>query len=358
MNFSIPQRIGIIGGGQLGAMLAENASQLGIGCHIFCPDPQSPARHFCEKFICADYTDFKALQEFASHVDCLTYEFENIACENLEKLAPHIKIYPNIDSLKISQNRYAEKKFIHSLNLGTAPFCLIKKGQKLHEILEKVTLPAIAKTCRFGYDGKGQYTLNTQVELENFLLSMPQETMILEQKIPFTHEVSVIAARDFWGNFVPYPVTQNIHIDGILSSSTIPSNIPYKTQEKLTETVKQIADKLDYIGIITVEFFIIHTQSHDEEDLIYINEFAPRVHNSGHWTQDCADINQFLQHIRCISHLQAVTPHCQPGGMINLIGYDIHKVADYIHKPKHYVHIYGKHNVRHGRKMGHVNWRK
>lgn len=339
--------IGILGGGQLGRMLSAAASRLGLNCVFFCPDGDSPARALAHNFIHAEYTDMAAARRFAGMCDVLTYEFENIPLE-LGQLLTEIKpLHPSISILEIAQDRVWEKQFIHTqAKVPVTAFVPVDSLEDLQSGLETLGLPAILKTRRLGYDGKGQKLIQTQSEAAK-VWQLFEKPSILEAFVPFKRELSVICARSISGQIAIYPLIENQHKNHILHTSVAPAN----TSNKLAiQYGQKILEKLDYRGVLAVEFFECAGGE------LYVNEIAPRVHNSGHWTQNAGCIDQFEQHIRAICGwpLGKTQPLYQIE-MRNLLGHDINMWPELSQQPDTFLHLYGKTRVKPGRKMGHVN---
>ncbi len=351
MTNPLPQgaTIGILGGGQLGRMLSVAASRLGFKTHIFEPGANPPAGHVADQVTTAPYDDDAALTDFAKTVDVITYEFENIptsALDTLERLRP---IHPNRRALATSQDRLTEKEFLQSLGLNTAPFATVDTLDDLTDALKTTGTPAILKTRRFGYDGKGQARIMTPDDAAKAHADMAGAPSLLEGFVNFSHEVSVIAARNQQGDIACYDPGQNVHVDGILRTTTVPATL---TTSQTTDAVllsARILNELDYVGVMGVELFVT------PQGLI-VNEFAPRVHNSGHWTQNGCAIDQFEQHIRAVAGwpLGDGKRHCDVT-MENLIGDDMNSIASLAAEPNTALHLYGKADIKEGRKMGHVN---
>ncbi len=341
--------IGILGGGQLGRMLSVAAARLGFITHIFEPGANPPAGHVADRVTTAAYDDLAALTAFAHSVDVITYEFENIptaALDTLEALRP---IHPNRRALATSQDRLTEKEFLQSLGLNTAPFAAVDTADDLQTALATVGTPAILKTRRFGYDGKGQARIMTPADAPQAITDMAGAPALLEGFVDFTHEVSVIAARGQQGDIACYDPGENVHKDGILATTTVPARL---TNAQATDAVllaARILNELDYVGVMGVELFVT------PQGLI-INEIAPRVHNSGHWTQQGCAIDQFEQHIRAIAGwpLGDGKRHCDVT-MENLIGNDMDRLPEIAKEGNAAIHLYGKSETKPGRKMGHVN---
>ena len=341
--------IGIIGGGQLGRMLSVAASRLGFRCHIFEPGTNPPAGDVAHAVTTAPYDDADALRAFGRSVDIITYEFENIPTEALDLLQDLAPIHPGREALRISQDRLTEKAFLQELGLKTAPFADITDMDSLTTALDQIGTPAILKTRRFGYDGKGQARIRTPEDAEQALADMSGAPAILEGFVEFTHEVSVIAARSLDGSVSAFDPGENVHSDGILRITTVPARLSPSQKSDAVLIAAKVLNALNYVGVLGVELFVT------PEGLI-VNEIAPRVHNSGHWTQNGCTVDQFEQHIRAIAgwplgdgkrHADVV--------MENLIGEDMDRLDDLAKTPDAALHLYGKADTKPGRKMGHVN---
>lgn len=341
--------IGILGGGQLGRMLSVAASRLGYRCHIFEPGALPPAGHVAEKVYTAPYEDSAALAEFAAGVDVITYEFENVPTAALDQLEALRPIRPNRRALAISQDRIAEKDFLSGLGLKTAPYAAIDSLADLQSALSRIGAPAILKTTRLGYDGKGQARIMAEDQAAAALESMQGAPAVLEGFVNFSHEVSVIAARGLDGAVAAYDPGENVHKDGILATTTIPARLSASQHQDAVLLAAKILNALDYVGVMGVELFVT------AEGLI-VNEIAPRVHNSGHWTQNGCAIDQFEQHIRAVTGwpLGDGSRHSDVV-MENLIGDDIDRLPTLARERNLAIHLYGKLEARPGRKMGHVN---
>lgn len=346
--------IGILGGGQLGRMLSVAAARLGLRCHIYDPAPNPPAADVAHAVTTADFTDEAALTAFATGVDVITYEFENIptaALDLLERLKP---IRPNRTALATSQDRLTEKAFLRGLGLQTAPFAAVTTAADLDAAVAAIGTPSILKTTRLGYDGKGQMRLTTPDDARAALAAMNGAPCVLEGFIDFTHEVSVIAARSLTGQIAAYDPSENVHRAGILHTTTVPARLTPTQRTDAVLIAARILNALGYVGVIGVELFV--TPATPASTGLIVNEIAPRVHNSGHWTQNGCAVDQFEQHIRAI----AGWPLGDGGRhadirMENLIGDDILRVPELAAQRDTALHLYGKPDARSGRKMGHVN---
>jgi 5-(carboxyamino)imidazole ribonucleotide synthase len=344
--------IGILGGGQLGRMLALAAARLGLRCQVFSPDPDSPAFDVVQNATCAEYADVEALELFANDVDVITYEFENVPAAAAMILAARRPVLPGQKILETTQDRLAEKDFVKRLGIGTADYADVTSTGSLRAALSRIGLPAVLKTRRFGYDGKGQAMLREGDDVDRVWDELGTRSAILEAFIPFEREISVIAARSADGQVECFDVTENEHRDHILKISRAPAAIPEETAAQARAIAESIATALDYIGVLAVEMFVL---SDPGDRRVLVNEIAPRVHNSGHWTLDGASISQFEQHIRAIAGWPLGKPvRHGPVVMTNLIGDEIKDYARWLTVPGATVHIYGKGAPRPGRKMGHV----
>jgi len=344
--------IGILGGGQLGRMLALAAARLGLRSQVFSPDPDSPAFDVVQNATCAEYADVEALELFANDVDVITYEFENVPAAAAMILAARRPVLPGQKILETTQDRLAEKDFVKRLGIGTAEYADVTSTDSLRAALSRIGLPAVLKTRRFGYDGKGQAMLREGDDIDRVWDELGTRSAILEAFIPFEREISVIAARGADGQVECFDVTENEHRDHILKISRAPAAIPEETAAQARAIAEQIATALDYIGVLAVEMFVLSSSGNRR---VLVNEIAPRVHNSGHWTLDGASISQFEQHIRAIAGWPLGRPvRHGPVTMTNLIGDEINDYPRWLGVPGATVHIYGKGAPRPGRKMGHV----
>ncbi|MGJ4940520.1 5-(carboxyamino)imidazole ribonucleotide synthase [Bradyrhizobium sp. HKCCYLS1011] len=344
--------IGILGGGQLGRMLALAAARLGLRCQVFSPDPDSPAFDVVLNATCAEYADVEALELFANDVDVVTYEFENVPSAAAMVLAARRPVLPSRSVLETTQDRLAEKDFVTSLGIRTAAYADVSSVASLREAIVRIGLPAVLKTRRFGYDGKGQIKIRSGDDLERVWAELGTRSAILEAFVPFDREISVVAARAADGQVECFDVTENEHRDHILKISRAPAAIPDALADQARDIASRIATALDYVGVLAVEMFVVPD---DDGPRVLVNEIAPRVHNSGHWTLDGASISQFEQHIRAIAGWPLGKPlrhgHVT---MTNLIGEEINTYEQWLTVPGATVHLYGKGTPRPGRKMGHV----
>ncbi len=342
-------KIGILGGGQLGRMLSVAAARLGFVSHIYEPGANPPAGQVADRVTTAGYDDAQALQAFADSVDVITYEFENIPTQALDLLEAHRPIRPGREALRVSQDRLTEKNFLQGLGLKTAPFADITDLQSLMAAIDEIGAPAILKTRRFGYDGKGQARLKTPEDAESALADMAGAPAILEGFVNFSHEVSVIAARGLDGQVACFDPGENVHRDGILHTTTLPARLTASQRTDAVLLAANILNALDYVGVMGVELFVT------SEGLI-VNEIAPRVHNSGHWTQNGCAVDQFEQHIRAVAGWPLADGQRHSDVVMeNLIGSDMDRVPELARERDVALHLYGKAEVKPGRKMGHFN---
>jgi len=340
--------IGIIGGGQLGRMLSLAASRLGFQCHIYDPNWGGPAATVSRFESNMPYDDLEAVLEFAKICDVITYEFENVPSLTAKAAARVAQLYPAARALDVAQDRLTEKNFIQ--NIAKVPVVLFEDITSIHDLkraIKKLGLPAVLKTRRFGYDGKGQVIIRQPSDIQAAWEAMKDAPAILEQFIPFKREVSIIAARSQNGDIAAYPLIENVHKNHILHTSTAPAQ---HDNGQARMFASQIMNTLDYVGVMAVEFFELTDGS------LIVNEIAPRVHNSGHWTQNAGCIDQFELHIRAISGwpLGDTQPKYKME-MTNLIGEDVNNWEGLATQDNSFVHLYGKKVIKAGRKMGHIN---
>ncbi|WP_028031774.1 5-(carboxyamino)imidazole ribonucleotide synthase [Gemmobacter nectariphilus] len=341
--------IGILGGGQLGRMLAVAASRLGLKAHIYEPSANPPAADVAHRVTTAPYDDAAALTAFAQSVDVVTYEFENIPTSALDLIEAIRPIRPNRRALAISQDRVEEKGFLNSIGLATAPWAAVSDAAGLEAALGAIGAPAILKTTRLGYDGKGQARIMAPEDAPAALAAMNGAPAVLEGFVPFTMEISVIAARGLDGQVAAFDPGENVHRDGILHTTTIPARLPPARRSDAVLIAARILNALDYVGVMGVELFVTPQG-------LLVNEIAPRVHNSGHWTQNGCAVDQFEQHIRAVAGwpLGDGSRHSDVV-MENLIGDDVDRIPALAREAGTAIHLYGKAEARPGRKMGHVN---
>ncbi|MSO73595.1 MAG: 5-(carboxyamino)imidazole ribonucleotide synthase [Alphaproteobacteria bacterium] len=345
--------IGILGGGQLGRMLALAAARLGYRCHIFAPEADQPAAQVCAAATRAAYDDAAALRAFAAAVSVVTYEFENVPVETIRLLDPLVPVRPGARSLEVAQDRQNEKTFAHTLGIGTAPFAQVDDLASLKKAVATIGLPAILKTRRLGYDGKGQAAIATPNDCDTAWASIGKAPAILEARVDFEREISVVVARGLDGKTACYVPVENVHRAGILDTSTAPASIPPALARDAEALAARVVEALGHVGVLCVELFVT------KAGVLLMNELAPRVHNSGHWTIDACGISQFEQHMRAVCGLPLGDPARHSDAVMkNLIGDDAARWPALLADPGALVHLYGKAEARPGRKMGHVTWLK
>ncbi|WP_313611968.1 5-(carboxyamino)imidazole ribonucleotide synthase [Agrobacterium sp.] len=340
--------VGIIGGGQLGRMLAMAAARMNFKTIVLEPQADCPAAQVCNLQIVAAYDDAAALAELASLCDIVTYEFENVPVGAAEALARSVPVYPPPRALSVSQDRLVEKTFINDCGIKTADFRAVDNQADLEKALAEYSGRGVLKTRRFGYDGKGQKLFRGE-SAEGAFDALGGGALILESLVNFEREISIIAARFQDGSVVCYDPAENVHLNGILHTSTVPATISESTASLALDAAAKILTALDYVGVIGIEFFVLPDGS------LVANEIAPRVHNTGHWTEAACAVSQFEQHIRAISGLPAGDARRHSDCvMTNLIGDDVEAVPQWLGKSDCVLHLYGKSEARPGRKMGHV----
>ena len=339
--------LGIIGGGQLGSMLAVAAKKLDIKVIVYCDDKDGPAQNFCDEYICADYNDKGKLEEFIKKNDIITYEFENIPYQTLNEINKHKPVLPKPSVNRIIQHRLAEKDFINKLNIRTTRYALVEKKKDLEPLVD--LLPGILKTTTLGYDGKGQYPINSNNEIDNLNIDF-SKSYILEKLVKLKKEISVIITRFSAGNYEIYEPIENKHEDQILKYSQIPASVDEKLISQSKEWAILLAEELKYVGTMCVEYFV------DRNDNLYVNEIAPRVHNSGHLTINAFNVSQFENHIRAVCKLEKIPlKKLSNAKMINLIGDQIlHYRQNPQLKKNEFFFDYLKKEVKKKRKMGHL----
>lgn len=346
--------IGIIGGGQLGRYMAVSAKQMGYRAAVLDPVTQSPCGQVADTEITAAYSDLEAIRQLADISDVVTYEFENIDYDALNQLKEEAYLPQGSDLLLLTQNRETEKKGIVDAGCEVAPYRIIHDQKELEAAIDVLGLPAVLKTCRGGYDGKGQYVIKEKEQLHEATALLTHGTCILESWVPFQMELSVIVTRSVHGEIAVFPVAENIHQHNILFQSIVPARVDGSIQEKAKELATTLAEKLGLVGTLAVELFLTN------EGKLLVNELAPRPHNSGHYTLDLCETSQFEQHIRAICGLPlGGTALLSEGMMVNLLGdeVDIPKEHPELLKEAK-LYLYGKHEVKAGRKMGHMTFMK
>jgi 5-(carboxyamino)imidazole ribonucleotide synthase len=345
--------IGILGGGQLGRMLALAAARLGYKCHVMCPEPLSCAFDVVRRVTEADYTDKAALDRFADDVDLVTFEFENIPAETAAFLAARKPVLPDPQVLATTQDRLTEKTWLAKLGIATADFAPVNRPGDLARALAKIGTPSILKTRRFGYDGKGQAAIRDGDDPATAWREIGAQPAILEAFVAFECEISAVIARGQDGRTACFDVAENEHREHILKISRVPAAIAPALAEEARSIATRIVEAFSYVGVLAVEMFVVKDgMGH----AVFVNEIAPRVHNSGHWTIDGCSVSQFEQHIRAVAGLPLAVPrrHAARAEMINLIGAEVEDYRKWLDIPGAAVHLYGKPAVRPGRKMGHV----
>ncbi|MGG0706917.1 5-(carboxyamino)imidazole ribonucleotide synthase [Bacillus paramobilis] len=343
--------IGIIGGGQLGRMMALAAKEMGYKIAVLDPTKNSPCAQVADIEVVASYDDLKAIQHLAEISDVVTYEFENIDYRCLQWLEKHAYLPQGSQLLSKTQNRFTEKNAIEKAGLPVATYRLVQNEEQLTEAINELSYPSVLKTTTGGYDGKGQVVLRSEADVDKARELANAAECILEKWVPFEKEVSVIVTRSVSGETKVFPVAENIHVNNILHESIVPARITEELSQKAIAYAKVLADELELVGTLAVEMFA----TADGE--IYINELAPRPHNSGHYTQDACETSQFGQHIRAICNLPlGETNLLKPVVMVNILGEHIEGVLRQVNRLTGcYLHLYGKEEAKAKRKMGHVN---
>lgn len=342
------ETIGILGGGQLGRMIALAAANLGYRCHVYAPEADSIAADVCAAFTQGNYDDEAALAAFAAQCAVVTYEFENVAAAPLAAVAAHAPLHPPARALEVAQDRVSEKSFVESLGGRPAPWAKVDSLADLKAAIATIGAPGILKTRRDGYDGKGQWRIMEPADADG--MDLPEKPLIYEGFVTFAAEFSVILARTEAGEVCFWDSAENVHKGGILDRSTVPAAPVILAQvDEARALAARVADALGYVGVLTLEFFAT-------ADGPVFNEMAPRVHNSGHWTIEGALTSQFENHVRAICGLPLGSTALAAKGVVmdNLIGDDAHDWPAILSDPANHLHLYGKAAVRPGRKMGHV----
>lgn len=341
--------IGIIGGGQLGRMLAMAAARLNFRTIVLEPQADCPAAQVCNRQIVAPYDDEKALAELAGVCDVVTYEFENVPVVAAQTLAASVPVYPPAQALNASQDRLTEKRFLNDCGIPTADFRAVDDQAGLEAALADFGGKGVLKTRRMGYDGKGQRVFKGGEDLTGAFDALGGVRLILESFVAFEREVSIIAARFQDGTVTCYEPAENVHLGGILHTSTVPAQLVDSARAVAERSAEKLLAALDYVGVVGIEFFVLPDGS------LVANEMAPRVHNTGHWTEAACVVSQFEQHIRAVAGLAPGATHRHSDCvMTNLIGDDMNDVPEWLSKDDCLVHLYGKTEARAGRKMGHV----
>lgn len=342
--------IGIIGGGQLGRMMALAAKAMGYRIIVLDPTADCPAAQVSDEQIVADYDDKVALRELSEKADVVTYEFENIDYDALKMTQNLVSVPQGSELLSITQDRILEKAYLESANINIAPYAVIVDKEEIESEIKSIGYPAVLKTAQGGYDGKGQVVLHDANDIDTAARLLRYGSCVLEAWIPFEKEISIVVARNLDGQVETFPVAENVHVNNILHTTIAPANVTDDVHEEAEEIAKKLADVLQLCGVLAVEMFVTNSGA------IYVNELAPRPHNSGHFTIEACSISQFTQHIRAIVGLPLVKPELlKPAVMINILGQHVEAVnehmADY---PQWFVHYYGKKEAKINRKMGHI----
>jgi 5-(carboxyamino)imidazole ribonucleotide synthase len=344
------QTIGIIGGGQLGRMMALAAKPMGYRIAVLDPDKDSPCSQVADYTIVGAYNDLDAIKNLAKVSDVITYEFENIDSHTLAWLCKNAHVPQGTTLLEISQDRIKEKAAIQTAGVQVAPYAVITNIQDIYDNMERLGFPAVLKTSRGGYDGKGQYVIHTKEDIIKAADLLHHGICVLEKWVSYKKEISVILTGNANGEIATFPVAENIHVDNILHQTIVPARISRDAEEKAIQSAKQLAQAFQLVGTLAVEMFLT------EDDEIYINEIAPRPHNSGHYTIEACETSQFEQHIRAICHMPlGSTKLLKPALMVNILGeHQPGIVENWSMLPDWKVHFYGKRDPKLKRKMGHV----
>jgi 5-(carboxyamino)imidazole ribonucleotide synthase len=346
--------LGVLGGGQLGRMFTLQARTMGYTVVVLDPDPTSPAGQLADRHLRAGYTDQTALDQLARECAAVTTEFENVPAEALERLAAWARVRPPVAAVAIAQDRIAEKRFLERHGFATAPFRAVTCEADLAAAVRAVGTPAVLKTSRMGYDGKGQAVVDRAEEASAAFAALGSVPCVLEERLALEREVSVVLARGDDGTVAPFPVGENVHRDGILETTVVPARIPAALAEAAVDLAGRAAAALEYVGVLGVELFVANGGS------LYVNELAPRPHNSGHYTLDACSTDQFEQQVRALCGLPLAQPRLlTPVAMVNLLG-DLWaggppRWEEVFRRPGMRLHLYGKTEARPGRKMGHLN---
>jgi 5-(carboxyamino)imidazole ribonucleotide synthase len=342
--------IGILGGGQLGRMLAMAAAQLGYRCHIFDADRQAPAAQVAAAHTQAAWVDEAALEAFAAQTDVVTFEWENVPLAVVSQVSRQRPVFPAGSALAVAQDRLNEKRFAEQLGIAIGPMCPVDSRADLDAAISQLGLPLVIKSRRLGYDGKGQARIHDPADAQAAWTALAGSPAIAEAFVSFDREISVIVTRAQDGAMVSWGPIENVHEHGILRTSTVPADISFALADLAIASTRRIAEALDYVGTLAVEYFVVGDQ-------LLFNEMAPRVHNSGHWTIEGSTTSQFENHIRAICGLPlGASDVVATSRMANLIGDECARWAQLLADPQAHVHLYGKQEASPGRKMGHVTW--
>jgi 5-(carboxyamino)imidazole ribonucleotide synthase len=346
--------LGVLGGGQLGRMFVLQARTMGYHVVVLDPDPQSPAGRMADVHLRAAYADTRALERLAATCAAVTTEFENVPAEALELLSRSCRVRPPVKAVALAQDRIIEKSFLERAGFSTAPFRPVRDAGELRAALREVKLPALLKTSRLGYDGKGQALVERPTDADAAFTRLGGVECVLEERLALETELSVVLARGDDGTMAAFPVGENRHRDGILETTVVPARVSPATADEARDTAERVARALDYVGVLGVELFVANGGT------IYVNELAPRPHNSGHYTLDACSADQFEQQLRALCGLPLAQPRLlSPVAMVNLLG-DLWQEgeprwAEVFSRPGVRLHLYGKAEPRPGRKMGHLN---
>lgn len=349
ISLEIGATIGILGGGQLGRMLSVAGAQLGFDISIYCPEEDCPAARVSAQHVCADYSDLDAVLAWAKTCGAVTYEFENVPVTTIQHLIENgVLVRPGSAPLKYSQDRLVEKTFLQDCGIQTGAFAEINQASDIEAPLQRFGGKGILKTRRDGYDGKGQVRLEAGDDYEEAYHALNYQPAILEAMVPFEREASTIVARCMNGKIAGYDMPQNQHVNGILKRSTVPSGLSHETINRAYEATQKLVEALDYVGVLALEFFVL------EDGSLIANEFAPRVHNSGHWTPEACATGQFEQHMRAVAGWPlGETRRFHDVEMLNLLGEDIFEYPAGLSSDT-VLTLYGKREAKAGRKMGHM----
>ncbi|MBC2149545.1 5-(carboxyamino)imidazole ribonucleotide synthase [Listeria booriae] len=342
--------IGIIGGGQLGRMMALAAKAMGYKVIVLDPTVDAPCAQVADEQIVANYTDLNALKELAEKSDVVTYEFENVDNDALHSIENSVRIPQGSELLSITQDRILEKAYLESLNINLAPYAVIVDRDDIEQHINSLGYPAVLKTTQGGYDGKGQYVIQSEEDIDKAVELLRFGTCVLEAWIPFEREVSVIVARNSEGQIETFPVAENDHKNNILHTTVVPAALDEESIHEAEAIAVKLAEYLHLEGVLAVEMFVTGSGA------IYVNELAPRPHNSGHYTIEACNISQFTQHIRAIAGLPLLKPELlRPAMMVNILGQHVDGVNEVLAEhPDWFVHYYGKQEAKIDRKMGHI----
>lgn len=342
--------IGIIGGGQLGRMMAFSAKERGYRIGVLDPTPDCPTAQVADWHIEAEYDDAKALEELAQKSDVLTYEFENVDAKTIEEVRNQVAVPQGTELLLITQNRLREKEFFKNAGIQITEYAKIESENDLKRALKNIGFPSVLKTIRGGYDGKGQYVLKSEADIQEAAKLLSNGTCVLEAWVDFNREISIMVARNSTGDISVFPTSENIHINNILLKSIVPARVEQSVHQKAREMAMTIAERMNLVGVLGIEMFLT------ENEEIYANELAPRPHNSGHYSIEACSDSQFDMHIRAIcGYSLPEVDLLKPAVMLNVLGEHLEQAIQLNEtKPSWHVHEYGKSQAKTGRKMGHV----